>query len=856
MSRDDIAVAQASFDAWPDDYTPPDGLRTSDAGLRLRTAIKGLTDGSAGWRDVGGLVRQVLLTTDVTYHGKPSLTVPDGGLWPDAESWEQLHCRTVRVSEDRLVVQAVDWEPSSDPVNDVEAQDLARQQVRAVYRDVEARQSYTIKADPFWKAAHNYATYRGEPQRQAARAAVLNESGSLLLSLPTGRGKTAIAWSKVLLTAHGVTVVIVPTVVLALDMEQRTRDLASDRGLNLSPTGKYAYIGSLDPSIKNQLRDAVQSGVQRILYTSPEAFVSSLAPSVLACARAGNLQQIVIDEAHLVDQWGSDFRSEFQTMPGLIKDAYRQAPEDSRPSVLLMSATLAQQSVDLLSQLFRFSSDEVDLVWGSEMRTEPAYFFAEFPEDDARNSAVLEAVSCLPRPLILYTSKVEDAEVWAERFRHSGLRRVATVTGKTGELERRSVMNRWRGLAPDGSAIEPSVDVIVGTSAFGLGLDMPNVRTIVHACLPETIDRYYQEVGRGGRYGKPSIAYLCSGPSDEKVAERLNAVTLIGDDRGWSRWERLLATGTKVTELRYRVRKSTLPVYLAEGFGESARWNVRTLTLMAQAGVIRFLVPEWSPDTAASEPENEKAREDFYRSVEDLIEFELLDGRYLGREGWVRALGGVRDQVRRSQQAALAAMKSLISGEQCVGRVIAGHYQVSHNGGVLRTQAACRGCPTCRRNPTICPGVTPVEPVPLLPWSGRASDPLAGWRGGRSELFIWHEKGADLMPLLVRFAQRNINVLSGIGTSEAARLQRGAVNSPIILDDPSAVVTLAETFAGPMVFVLETGELNTELRKRMRAGLVTYILGPESTANPDKPGALLRDTLDPSISAAALLESL
>ena len=88
--------------------------------------------------------------------------------------------------------------------------------------------------------------------------------------------------------------------------------------------------------------------------------------------------------------------------------------------------------------------------------------------------------------------------------------------------------------------------MIVGTSAFGLGLDMPNVRTVMHACLPETIDRYYQEVGRAGRDGRPSIAYLCSGPGRPLHRERLNSVTMIGDELGWKRWQRLLSMGTQL----------------------------------------------------------------------------------------------------------------------------------------------------------------------------------------------------------------------------------------------------------------------------------------------------------------------
>src|SRR5690606_33775671 len=150
--------------------------------------------------------------------------------------------------------------------------------------------------------------------------------------------------------------------------------------------------------------------------------------------------------------------------------------------------------------------------------------------------------------------------------------------------------------------------------------------TVIHACLPETIDRYYQEVGRAGRDGRPSVAYLCIGPGDQRIAERLNSVTMIGDERGWERWQSLLSTGKGLSGLRYRVRKSSLPTYMTEGYGESERWNVRTLTLMAQAGIIRFQVPTWRPEPGASEEALEQSRDAFYDEVEDLIEFELVNG--------------------------------------------------------------------------------------------------------------------------------------------------------------------------------------------------------------------------------------
>lgn len=856
MSRDDIAVAQEAIKAWPEPLDVDSAFDVSDACRRLVDAIAGLSDGATGWLDIAALVRQVLLTTQVTYGGHSTLAVPHETPWPTTEQWEQVNCSWAKLQNGWRSVSALDWEPPASQQDDGVGEDLAREQVLEVYRDVEPDQTLLLDADPFWKSAHDYETYRGETQRQAARAAVLNDGKSVLISLPTGRGKTAVAWSKVLLAGQGVTIVVVPTVVLALDMERRTDEMARDRQLQLSPIGKYAYVGSLAPEIKAQLRDAVRAGTQRLLYTSPEALVSSLAPAVLECARAGNLQQVVIDEAHLVDQWGADFRSEFQTMPGLVREAHAIAPQGKKPAVLLLSATLAQQSVDLISNLFRLGVQPVELVWGSQMRVEPAFFISSHLEMSERQEAVLKAVACLPRPMILYTSKVEDAQNWVSLLRASGVERVGSVTGKSGEAERRSVMERWRGVSSGRGKTRTSLDVIVGTSAFGLGLDMPNVRTVIHACVPETIDRYYQEVGRAGRDGRPSIAYLCQGPDDPAIAKRLSAVTMIGDELGWERWQALLSSGTRLSGLRYRVRKSTLPKYLSEGYGRSARWNLRTLTLMAQAGIIRFCVPQWSEDPQAAPEERDKSREVFFGEVEDFIDFELVNGKYLGREGWIEALGNVREKVRVAQEGALAASLALVDGSDCVGRLIARHYRVSRGGGVLWTQAACRGCPSCRRAPATSPGVHPLEPVPSLPSLKSTKDPLADWHDSDSSLFIWYPETSVLEPLLVRLAQRNVRVFAGLDVQEAERLQRSVPNVPIILDDPKQGASLTQTYDGPIAFVLRDGFIGAELAGRIGVGLTSYLIGPATTENPSKPGQLFRDTGEHCIAGADLLRSL
>ena len=120
--------------------------------------------------------------------------------------WATSTATAVPTQDGRLRITAQDWAPPGTRAKaTAPATDLARDQVREAYRDAgPSTWNNELPADPFWKAAHpDFAAYRGEPQRQAARAAVLNDGGSVIVALPTGRGKTAVAWSKMLLSRHG-----------------------------------------------------------------------------------------------------------------------------------------------------------------------------------------------------------------------------------------------------------------------------------------------------------------------------------------------------------------------------------------------------------------------------------------------------------------------------------------------------------------------------------------------------------------------------------------------------------------------------------------------------------------------------
>lgn len=857
MSADDIAVLQAAVNCWPDHPRTSGNADLSDAARRCLAALEGLAAGTARAGDVATLIRQVLLTSAVRFDGSLAISVPTSDPWPTESVWEQHWCEAWG-ADGRLLVRAMPWYPgcTSDPAGGID--EMALQEVMACYGQSPVAELELLDADPFWQQATGMSKYRGASQQQSARAVALSRQGArLIVALPTGRGKTALGWVRPMLAGSGVSVVVVPTVVLAIDMERRTREHAAKTGLQLSPVDTYAYTGSLDEATKQDLRAAVRAGTQRVIYTSPEAFVSGLAGSVIACATAGLLRQVVIDEAHLVDQWGQDFRPEFQTMAGLIAAAHDRSPDGARPVVLMLSATLAQRHIEILETMFGDVGNPADLMWGTSLRPEPAYFVTASQSQEEKHDGVLQAVRCLPKPMILYTTEVADAKEWRRSLADEGICRVGLVTGESSEDERRTVFDQWRGLAAGGA----EYDVVVGTSAFGLGIDMPNVRTVLHACVPETIDRYYQEVGRAGRDRRPSVAALYFTERDRRVARDLNNKVLIGPDKGWARWSALHQTAEPIGAASYRVRLSALPWHLPEGFGQSVQWNMRTLNLMTQAGMIRLRAPALGErPTGVNDEQWREVCEAFAANVRDCIDFDLLDGRHLTEIGWKSATASTRAQIADAQHAALSAMVAVLQGELCTGTVIARHYRIARSGGHLIPRASCRGCPWCRAHSESKIGLDVLEPAPALPDTVQVNDPLSGWRHRTALVYVWwndEQKRQDLLPqALSGLAQRGVNVFSGIDHAMGAMLQKAA--------SPHAVVRLGDSsgwegmhaYPGPIVHVHRGGALPREIADRINYGQPTYLFAPGTWDDPRKPGWQMRDTADCSVGLPALLEEL
>jgi ATP-dependent DNA helicase RecQ len=861
VPADDWACAQELLRKWSTISTDFPATGTC---RRLRDALYGLSTTGVGRQDVASLVRQALLEHDARQGVQIPLRVRAAPPFPTRQQWQQAGCNAVAEGPE-FSVSAKRWHP---PVSPGESEAIAAENLlRAHQTRLPPERGHT--ADPFWSAALGYQSYLSLGQRQSARTVVLAPPGSTtIVCLPTGQGKTEVALAAALLASRnrGTSVMVVPTVVLAIDQERRIRELLKSQGERQSPTGMYSYTGGLAEQDKEDLRRDIREGRQRIVVTSPEALTTGLTGSLAAAAANGYLKYLVIDEAHLVDQWGSDFRPEFQTMASHRLAWLSMAPPGRQVVTVAMSATLTQRHIRILTELFGTQGNNA-VVWSSETRPEPSYYLSSAQDDQQRRETVLTAVSLLPRPLVLYATEKQDVLSWADLLRSSGFHRVAHVTGDSSDEQRRSVIEGWHGRDSSGQPMTTQYDIVVGTSAFGLGVDVPDVRSVVHACLPETLDRYYQEVGRSGRDGRPSIAYLVTAPHDRRVARQLNQRVVISVEKGWDRWRSMLRDAETPSPGVYEVSLDSCPTNLSEGYNQNRQWNVRTLNLMVWASLIRLHAPQ-PPARIEGEPVAEWVvrRDAFYATAGQWVTVEIMDGATNRPEHWAEAVSVQRELAKESQGAALDRIHEVLRGARCIGEVLADYYTAHWRSGVLSTEINCRSCPWCRLHQVTDPDASGMcrvgaEPFPgVYSWPSRP-DPLADVRGESSWLSItWRteQERDDLLPeFLKRLVRRGMPVLGGPGLNPtlAEQVQGSALPAPVITDYDD---DLASTFAGPLIWVLDrtTRSVDGSILDRLGGPDPTYLVHSHSLPAPGRPQITLAQICDATLSLTTALGGL
>jgi hypothetical protein len=274
---------------------------------------------------------------------------------------------------------------------------------------------------------------------------------------------------------------------------------------------------------------------------------------------------------------------------------------------------------------------------------------------------------------------------WYRRLRESGFRRIACIHGGTPNDERERVIQQW---------VANRVDGVVATSAFGVGMDKSDVRTVIHAALPETLDRFYQEVGRGGRDGRASLSITLFDNRDISTARSMTTPTLIGDDKGFERWSTLYREAERdTTDPAVRlVDLRKLPSGLLQQTDYNRDWNMRTLILLARAGLIH-LESARPLQIDRSEGEEQIAFEERAQVEHDAyfarIPVRSLDPRLMDRSHFERQVGVERARGRESANRSFDGMLKAMSGQREMSEVLV---ELLASDDVV-VSPACRGCP-------------------------------------------------------------------------------------------------------------------------------------------------------------------
>ena len=699
---------------------------------RLALALGPSGPSRPGPADLAALLRHAIMALSPPTGEPPIIRVPLGQRWPDPEMLRRFGGAIVQRRPEHAIVQVHPWRPRwldvgpAGPTPDEAARETPRRALQLV------------PADPVMRR-FGFENYRGGAQRDALRSVLEAPSGStLVVSLPTGVGKSAVALAPTV-AEQGSTVVVVPTVALALD---QARAYAAQTGSTL-PTAHTGGGTGTEADRNRLIRSRLARGEQPVVFAAPESLIGSLSGPLYHAAKLGHLRRLVIDEAHLVEQWGQDFRPAFQELAGLRRDLLRECRE-SPFQTLLLSATLPPSSLDTLKVLFG-EPGPFGISASVQLRPEPALWATRCSSERARVDRVLEAVDHLPRPLILYTSRVADVDPWIHRLQHRGYYRMDRLTGGTSPTKRQGVLDRWQ---------RDQTDVVVATSAFGLGVDKSDVRSIIHACLPETVDRYYQEVGRAGRDGNASVALIAytqneSDRDDRDAAEFIAQPTLITVGRGLERWRAMFAEATALDgEDRYRVGLDARPD--VGGINDLNRaWNTRTLTLMHRAGLLRLdgEPPPDRPHTDSGEDAERRYEEQLHTFRSSQVVELLLPGSHDDQATWEQLVEDVRRRAYDRGRSQLKRLDELLDPARCASNELCDLYSAHDYG--ISVAAACGGCPACRaigRDPWAYP-----MPTPTWPWAATppALGPgLARILNGRTALVIAYPSGTRDRKLL------------------------------------------------------------------------------------------------------------
>ena len=415
----------------------------------------------------------------------------------------------------------------------------------------------------------NFRTYEGEPlQERAAQAAV--DGHSLLAIFPTGGGKSLTFQLPALMegrSVHGLTVVISPLQSLMKDQV----DSLADKGI----TDAATINGLLDPITRALSIRRVLEGDVSILYIAPEMLRSRTIERILM---ARHVVRFVVDEAHCFSSWGQDFRVDYLYIGTFIRQ-YCRKKGCSRPiPVSCFTATAKPKVVQDICDYFKQTLGlALTLFASTASRTNLHYSVIHAETDDDKYAKLRSLVAECACPTIVYASRTRRTQQLAARLTRDGY----------PALPFHGRMDADEKVVNQDAFMNGQVRIIVATSAFGMGVDKPDVGLVIHYDISDSLENYVQEAGRAGRDpGLDARCYVLYADGDlDKHFILLNQTKL-----SLSEIQQVWKAVKSLTGQRKRVCCSALEIARQAGWDDSVsdiETRVRTaLAALEQSGYI------------------------------------------------------------------------------------------------------------------------------------------------------------------------------------------------------------------------------------------------------------------------------
>lgn len=416
----------------------------------------------------------------------------------------------------------------------------------------------------------SFRMYAGEPlQKNAAQAAVDNKS--LLAIFPTGGGKSVTFQLPALMSGintKGLTVVISPL-----------QSLMKDQVDNLEKVGITDAVtinGLLDPIERAKSIERVEDGSASILYISPESLRSKTIEKLLL---GRNVVRFVIDEAHCFSAWGQDFRVDYLYIGEFIRSYQEKKNLTDGIPVSCFTATAKQKVIDDIREYFREKlSVELELFRTNASRSNLRYKVLEKDGGEDKYITIRNLIDEKNCPTIVYVSRTKRAEILASRLCEDGYE----ARSYHGQMDKQVKTENQDAF------IKGDVQIMVATSAFGMGVDKKDVGMVIHYDISDSLENYVQEAGRAGRDESiQADCYVLYNDEDLNKHFILLNQTKLSIKEIQQIWRAIKS----ITRMRKRVSRSALEIAREAGWDENIfdlETKVKTaINALEEAGYIK-----------------------------------------------------------------------------------------------------------------------------------------------------------------------------------------------------------------------------------------------------------------------------